>query len=80
MKKTIDLTTPVHTYTVMMSEVRGYYIDVAASTPEQAMEAPMSIPAGSQGHETTTRKSPLFSTFVMVPMAVTIPVNMRAPG
>jgi hypothetical protein len=22
----------------MMSEVRGYYIDVAASTPEQAME------------------------------------------
>jgi|TARA_R110002096_G_scaffold140400_1_gene294953 hypothetical protein len=38
MKKAIDLTTPVHTYTVMMSEVRGYYIDVAASTPEQAME------------------------------------------
>ena len=38
MKGIIDISKPIQTYKVMMSEVRGYYIDVAASTPEQAME------------------------------------------
>jgi hypothetical protein len=45
-------------------------------TPEHAMEAPVAIPAGSNGQVMTARKSPDWRASRMVPMAVTMPVNM----
>ena len=38
MKGIIDTSKPIYTYKVLMSELLGYYITVAADTPEQAME------------------------------------------
>src|SRR5688572_27819486 len=48
-------------------------------TPDQAIEAPMAIAAGSNGQAMRTRKSPRCSTLSIVPTAVTIPVNMQGP-
>tara|TARA_R110002012_G_scaffold24469_10_gene81733 strand:- start:723 stop:953 length:231 start_codon:yes stop_codon:yes gene_type:complete len=36
MKGIIDTSEPVYKYKVLMSKVIGYYVDVAASTPEEA--------------------------------------------
>tara|TARA_R100001377_G_C3098606_1_gene78373 strand:+ start:44 stop:262 length:219 start_codon:yes stop_codon:yes gene_type:complete len=36
MKKPIDLDKPVYKYKVLMSELIGYYITIAASSPEEA--------------------------------------------
>jgi hypothetical protein len=36
MKGIIDTSEPVHKYKVLMSELIGYYVDVAASSPEEA--------------------------------------------
>jgi|TARA_B110000977_G_scaffold48939_1_gene66456 hypothetical protein len=33
----IDINEPIEVYKVLMSEVSGYFIDVAASSPEEAM-------------------------------------------
>ena len=38
MKAIIDTSKPIHSYKVLMSELSGYYLTVAAETPEQAME------------------------------------------
>ena len=38
MKEIIDIDEPIETYKVMMSEVRGYYIDVPASSASEAMQ------------------------------------------
>jgi len=35
----IDLDKPIQTYKVMVSEVRGYMIDVAASNEEEALKS-----------------------------------------
>jgi len=34
----IDVTSEIKTYKVLMSEVCGYYIDVPASSPEEALK------------------------------------------
>lgn len=36
MKGIIDTSEPVYKYKVLMSKLIGYYVDVAASTPEEA--------------------------------------------
>jgi len=36
MKGIIDTSEPVYKYKVLMSKVIGYYVDVAASSPEEA--------------------------------------------
>jgi len=36
--KPIDTEEKIETYKVLMGEVSGYYIDVAASTPEEALK------------------------------------------
>ena len=36
MKGIIDTSEPVHKYKVLMAKLIGYYVDVAASTPEEA--------------------------------------------
>lgn len=36
MKGIIDTSEPVYKYKVLMSKVIGYYVDIAASTPEEA--------------------------------------------
>ena len=36
MKGIIDTSEPVYKYKVLMSELIGYYVDVAASSPEEA--------------------------------------------
>ena len=36
MKGIIDTSEPVYKYKVLMSELIGYYVDVAASNPEEA--------------------------------------------
>ena len=46
-------------------------------TPAQAMEAPMAIRSGSHGQLIRTRKSPRCSMLSIVPIAVTMPVNME---
>tara|TARA_R110000787_G_scaffold171964_1_gene284635 strand:- start:206 stop:415 length:210 start_codon:yes stop_codon:yes gene_type:complete len=38
MKGIIDTSKPIQNYKVLMSELSGYYLTVAAETPEQAME------------------------------------------
>ena len=38
MKGIIDTSKPIQSYKVLMSELSGYYLTVAAETPEQAME------------------------------------------
>ena len=38
MKAIIDTSKPIQSYKVLMSELSGYYLTVAAETPEQAME------------------------------------------
>ena len=38
MKGIIDTTKPVYKYKVLMSELLGYYITIAASSPEEARE------------------------------------------
>jgi|TARA_B110000914_G_scaffold181675_1_gene164197 hypothetical protein len=38
LKMQIDIEQPIQVYKVMMSEVSGYFIDVAASSPEEALE------------------------------------------
>lgn len=38
MKGIIDTSEPVHKYKVLMSELIGYYVDVAASSPEEAQK------------------------------------------
>ena len=38
LKMQIDIEAPIQVYKVMMSEVSGYYIDVAAENAEEAME------------------------------------------
>ena len=36
MKGIIDTSEPVYKYKVLMSKLIGYYVDIAASTPEEA--------------------------------------------
>ena len=38
MKGIIDTTKPIQSYRVLMSELSGYYLTIAAETPEEAME------------------------------------------
>lgn len=38
MKGIIDTSKPVYKYKVLMSELLGYYVDVAASSPEEAQQ------------------------------------------
>jgi len=38
MKGIIDTSEPVYKYKVLMSELIGYYVDVAASSPEEAQK------------------------------------------
>jgi|TARA_R110002020_G_scaffold454663_1_gene670539 hypothetical protein len=37
-KGIIDTSKPVYKYKVLMSELLGYYVDVAASSPEEAQQ------------------------------------------
>ena len=37
LKSQIDLTEPIETYKIMVSEVHGFFIDVAASSEKEAL-------------------------------------------
>jgi hypothetical protein len=61
MKGIIDTTKPINRYKVLVSELSGYYITVAAETPEQAME---------YGNNPTIRKNYKMSEIMVVETAV----------
>jgi|TARA_R110000868_G_scaffold390136_1_gene659695 hypothetical protein len=61
MKGIIDTTKPINRYKVLVSELSGYYITVAAETPEQAME---------YGNNPAIRKNYKMSEIMVVETAV----------
>ena len=61
MKGIIDTTKPINRYKVLVSELSGYYITVAAETPEQAME---------DGNNPAIRKNYKMSEIMVVETAV----------
>jgi hypothetical protein len=61
MKGIIDTTKPINRYKVLVSELSGYYITVAAETPEQAME---------YGNNPVIRKNYKMSEIMVVETAV----------
>ena len=61
MKGIIDTSKPIQSYKVLMSELSGYYLTVAAETPEQAME---------YGNNPAIRKNYKMSEIMVVETAV----------
>jgi hypothetical protein len=61
MKGIIDTSKPIQNYKVLMSELSGYYLTVAAETPEQAME---------YGNNPAIRKNYKMSEIMVVETAV----------
>ena len=61
MKGIIDTTKPINRYKVLVSELSGYYITVAAETPKQAME---------YGNNPAIRKNYKMSEIMVVETAV----------
>ena len=61
MKGIIDTTKPINRYKVLVSELSGFYITVAAETPEQAME---------YGNNPAMRKNYKMSEIMVVETAV----------
>jgi hypothetical protein len=61
MKGIIDTTKPINRYKVLVSELSGYYITVAAETPEKAME---------YGNNPAIRKNYKMSEIMVVETAV----------
>jgi hypothetical protein len=61
MKGIIDTTKPINRYKVLVSELSGFYITVAAETPEQAME---------YGNNPAIRKNYKMSEIMVVETAV----------
>mgnify|MGYP003678426522 FL=1 len=61
MKGIIDTTKPIQSYRVLMSELSGYYLTIAAETPEEAME---------YGKDEAMRKNYKMSEIMVVETAV----------
>jgi len=61
MKGIIDTTKPIQSYRVLMSELSGYYLIIAAETPEEAME---------YGKDEAMRKNYKMSEIMVVETAV----------
>ena len=57
----IDTTKPIQSYRVLMSELSGYYLTIAAETPEEAME---------YGKDEAMRKNYKMSEIMVVETAV----------
>ena len=61
MRGIIDTTKPIQSYRVLMSELSGYYLTIAAETPEEAME---------YGKDEAMRKNYKMSEIMVVETAV----------
>jgi|TARA_R110000803_G_scaffold30724_1_gene69084 hypothetical protein len=61
MKGIIDTSKPIQSYRVLMSELSGYYLTIAAETPEEAME---------YGKDEAMRKNYKMSEIMVVETAV----------
>ena len=61
MKGIIDTTKPIQSYRVLVSELSGYYLTIAAETPEEAME---------YGKDEAMRKNYKMSEIMVVETAV----------